>query len=80
MMAAENEDDKIFTARKFFRMKCFSTNQIKALSEVFPTDEGRYKLFDTAYPFVSDYGNYPQLSTLLTSQYYINRFSAMIKQ
>ena len=80
MIAAENEDDKIFTARKFFRIKCFSTNQIKALSEVFPTDEGRYKLFDTAYPFVSDYGNYPQLSTLLTSQYYINRFSAMIKQ
>lgn len=80
MLAAENEDDKIFTARKFFRLKCYSTNQIKALSEVFSTDEGRYKLFDTAYPFVSDYGNYPQLSTLLTSQYYINRFSAMIKQ
>jgi uncharacterized protein DUF4476 len=80
MLAVENEDDKIMAARKFFRIKCFSTNQIKALSEVFPTDEGRYKLFDTAYPYVSDYGNYPQLSTLLTSQYYINRFSAMIKQ
>ncbi len=80
MLAAENEDDKILAARKIFRTKCFTTNQVKALSEVFPTDEGRYRLFDTAYPFVSDYANYSQLSVLLTSKYYSDRFNVMIKQ
>ena len=80
MLAVDSDDDKLVVARKLFRIKCFTTKQVKALSEVFPTDEGRYKLFDTAYPFVSDYGNFPQLAGLLTGQYYINRFKAMLRQ
>jgi hypothetical protein len=80
MLAVDNEDDKIAAAKKYFRIKCFTTNQVKALSEVFPTDEGRYKLFDTAYPFVSDASNFSQLGNLLTAPYYINRFKAMLVQ
>jgi hypothetical protein len=79
MLAVDNDDDKLLVARKLFRIKCFTTKQIKALSEVFPTDEGRYKLFDTAYPFASDFANYPQLADLLTSPYFINRFKAMLR-
>ena len=80
MMALENEDDRIITAKRMFRIKCFTTRQIKALSEVFPGDEGRYRLLDAAYPFVSDYENYSQLGSLLTAPYYINRFRVMLKQ
>jgi hypothetical protein len=79
MLAIDNEDDKVLIARKLFKIKCFTTNQIKALSEVFPKDEGRYKLFDTAYPFVSDSANFSQLGSLLKEQYYINRFNAMVR-
>ena len=80
ILAVESEDDKIATARKYFKTKCFTTSQIKALSELFASDEGRYRLFDTAYPFVSDTDNFRQLSGLLTAPYYINRFNAMLMQ
>jgi hypothetical protein len=80
MLAIDNDDDRVQVARKLFKMKCFRTIQIRALSEVFSTDEGRYKFLDAAYSFVYDYGNYPQLAGLLTGQYYINRFNAMIRQ
>ena len=80
MMAIDNDDDRVQTARKYFKIKCFNTIQIRALSEVFPTDEGRYKFFDAAYPFAYDYTNFPQLVNLLTGSYYINRFNAMIRQ
>ena len=42
MMAIEDEDDKISTAKKVFKAKCFSTIQIKALSEIFSNDSGKY--------------------------------------
>jgi hypothetical protein len=79
MLAIDDEDDKITVAKKMFKAKCFSTNQIKALSEVFPKDAGKYKLFDAAYSFVSDAGNFVQLQSLLKDEYYISRFKAMIR-
>ncbi|MEO5943209.1 MAG: DUF4476 domain-containing protein, partial [Ferruginibacter sp.] len=54
-MAAENNDDDMVTvAKKTFRSMCFSTEQIKNLSVLFLKDDGRYKFFDAAYPFVYD--------------------------
>ncbi len=79
MLAIEDEDDKISTAKKVFKVKCFTTNQIKALSEVFDKDAGKYKLFDAAYSYVSDPGNFSELQSLLKDDYYVNRFKAMIK-
>jgi hypothetical protein len=79
IMAIEDEDDKISTAKKVFKAKCFFTNQIKALSEVFPNDAGKYKLFDAAYAYVYDLNNFTSLQSLLKDDYYISRFKAMIK-
>ena len=79
MLAIEDEDDKISTAKKIFKTKCFSTNQISALSEVFSTDAGKYKLFDAAYSYVSDVNNFTRLQSLMKDEYYITRFKAMIK-
>jgi hypothetical protein len=79
MLAIEDEDDKISTAKKIFKTKCFSTNQISALSEVFSTDEGKYKLFDAAYSYVSDVNNFPRLQSLMKDEYFISRFKAMLK-
>jgi hypothetical protein len=46
---------------------------------MFRTDEGKYKLFDAAYPFVSDTNNFKDLAGLLSEEYYINRFKAMVR-
>ncbi|HLK30984.1 MAG TPA: DUF4476 domain-containing protein [Puia sp.] len=79
MLAIDNDDDKIATARNIFKAKCFSVKQVRALSEVFKTDEGKYKFFDATYLHVADVGNFVQLQDLLSDSYYINRFKAMIR-
>jgi hypothetical protein len=79
MLGIDNDDDKILAAKSIFKAKCFSVKQVNALSEVFKTDEGKYKLFDAVYAHVSDAGNFIQLQQALTDPYYINRFKAMIR-
>lgn len=78
-MAAETSNDAMVqAAKKIFRTKCFSTEQIKNLSYLFLTDEGKYMFLDAAYPFTSDSDQYSSLVSQLTDEYYIKRFDAMI--
>lgn len=79
MVAEDNEDDMITAARKVFKSKCFTTDQVKNLCVLFLKDEGKYKFLDAAYAYVYDTDNFKQLGSLLTDDYYINRFNAMIK-
>jgi hypothetical protein len=79
-MAAEKSDDEmIAVAKKAFRSKCYSTEQVSNLGVLFLKDEGRYNFFDSAYPRVSDTQNFSRLVTKLTDEYYITRFKAMIR-
>lgn len=78
LLADNAVDDKLVTARKYFRSKCFTVMQIRALAELFPTDETKYRFFDTSYPFVSDTGNVYLLEDMIQNDYYKNRFKAMI--
>jgi hypothetical protein len=79
MAAADNDDDMVAVARKVFKTKCYTVEQVKNLGVLFLKDEGRYKFFDAAYPFVSDSENFGTLISQLNDEYYINRFNAMIK-
>jgi hypothetical protein len=75
-----NEDQKIVLAKKYFKTKCFSVEQIKALSDLFPGDERRFNFFEAAYPFVSDPGNFLQLAGLLSNDLYVTRLKALISK
>ena len=78
-MASENSNDRMVqVAKKVFRTKCFSTEQIRNLSYLFLTDEGKYMFFDAAYAFTSDSDQYQLLKSQLKDDYYIKRFDAMI--
>ncbi|HEX4877396.1 MAG TPA: DUF4476 domain-containing protein [Chitinophagaceae bacterium] len=79
MAAAENDEDMITAARKYFRVKCFSTQQIKNLGVLFLTDMGKYNFFDAAYNYVTDPHNFKTLETEIRDEYYVNRFRAMIR-
>jgi hypothetical protein len=79
MIADVTADERVASAKKVFRTKCFSSRQIRALSELFLNDEGKYKFLDAAYPFVSDTEAFKQLADLLKDDYYIKRFNAMIR-
>lgn len=79
-MAAEtDDDDMVDEARKYFKNKCFTTQQMKNLSAMFLDDLGKYKFFDLAYIYVSDIENFPSLQSELKNEYYISRFKAMLK-
>ena len=79
MAATDNADDMVRMAKKAFKVKCFTTEQIKNLSVLFLKDADKYNFFDAAYPFVSDSQNYDLLQNQLNEVYYINRFKVMIR-
>ncbi len=78
-IAAEaNDNSMINVALKKFRSTCFSTEQVKNLGGLFLGDEGKYKLYVAAYPFVSDLPEFASLQSELKDEYYISRFKAMM--
>ncbi|MBP6431362.1 MAG: DUF4476 domain-containing protein [Ferruginibacter sp.] len=80
MAAAESDNEMLYRASATFQKQCYTTEQIKTLSFLFLNDEGKYKFLDTAYPYISDSENFPKLVTLLSEEYYVKRFNAMLKK
>ncbi len=80
MVSEDNEEDMITVAKKSFKGKCYTVEQVKNLSVLFLKDEGKYAFFDMAYPHVSDSHNYSNLQGQLTDAYYISRFQVMIRR
>lgn len=81
LMAAELSDSAMIgIALKKFTLSCFTTDQVKNLGALFINDEGKYKFYVAAYPFVSDLVNFSSLETQLSKEYFITRFKAMVLQ
>lgn len=79
LMAAELNDTNMITAAlKKFKSVCFTTEQIKNLGVLFVNEEGRYKFYVAAYPYVSDLSNFSSLEEQLRENYFITRFKAML--
>lgn len=78
MAAKENDDEMIDEARKDFRNKCYSVEQIRYLSTLFLTSAAKYQFFDVAYQHVSDGSNFASLQSEIKDDYYLKRFKALI--
>jgi len=78
-MLQSNGEERIAIARKAFKVKCFYTRQIRALSDVFTSDAARFRFFETAWPFAAD-EHFHELSDLLTDPVYTARFKTMTHQ
>ncbi len=79
MASAEGNDAMLAEAKKYFGAKCFTTAQVKNLVSLFLNDENRYRFLDIAYNHVSDSANFASLQSVLTDDYYIGRFKAMLR-
>ncbi len=79
MAAVDIPEDMISIAKKIFKSKCFTAEQVKNLSVLFLKDSVKYDFFDAVYPFVSDPQNFETLESQLADSYYIKRFKVMIK-
>ena len=78
-MTAKNSDDEMIAqAKRYFKIKCYRTEQIKYLTALFLTEESKYQFFDAAYMHVSDQEKFKFLQAELKDGYYINRFKALI--
>jgi hypothetical protein len=78
MASEETDEDMVVEAKKFFKTKCFSTEQIKNLGALFLTSAGKYQFFDAAYLHISDQENFSSLEAELKDEYYLKRFKALI--
>jgi hypothetical protein len=78
-MAGEtNDEGMIQEAKKYYRNKCFTTEQVRHLSSMFLSNAGRYNFFDASYNHVSDIENFSSLQSELNDEVYINRFKALL--
>ena len=80
MVSETNDDDMIKVAKKTFKSKCFTTEQIKNLSVLFLKDEGKYMFFSAAYQFVSNSEAFNTLEAQLTESEYVIRFRVLINK
>lgn len=78
MISANSDGEMIKVVNKLLPGKCLTTEQVKSLSGLFLSDEGRYLFFDTAYPFTYDAENYSALETQLFDSYYKKRFKTIL--
>ena len=78
MAARESDEAMVDEAKKSFKSKCYSTEQIRYLSSLFLTSAGKYQFFDAAYMHVSDQEQFPKLRSEIKDEYYLRRFKALI--
>jgi len=78
MAGRTNDDGMLDEAKKYFREKCFTTEQIKNLSSMFLSNAGKYNFFNRALNHVSDKENFSSLQSQLKDEYYVNRFKEML--
>jgi Domain of unknown function (DUF4476) len=78
MASRTNDEGMLDEARKYFKEKCFSTEQIKNLSSMFLSNAGKYNFFEIAHDSVSDKENFPSLQSELKDEDYVNRFRNLV--
>ena len=78
MAAKQTDEAMVEEAKKYFKNKCYTTEQIKNLSVLFLTSAGKYLFFDAAYMHVSDQESFATLQSQIKDDYYLRRFKALI--
>ena len=79
MAGQKTEEAMIEEAKKGFKVKCFSTEQIKNLGNLFLNEAGKFQFYEAAYPYSSDKDNFAVLQTELKDNYFIHRFKNLVK-
>jgi hypothetical protein len=78
MAEKTNDDGMLEEARKYFKEKCFTTEQIKNLSSMFLSNAGKYNFFEVAHNNVTDKENFSSLQSELKDEYYVGRFKTLV--
>lgn len=79
MVAKTNDESMIAEAEKVFKVKCFTTTQVKNLGNMFLSNASKYNFYAMAKNYISDINNFPALSSELKDTFYINQFNKLIQ-
>lgn len=79
-MAEENNTEGMLKqAAKGLKDKCYSTEQVKNLSVLFLSDEGRFQFLKLAYPSVSDKQNFASLSSIFVDKSFAEKLADIMQ-
>ncbi|WP_276501222.1 hypothetical protein [Terrimonas pollutisoli] len=79
-MAGQKDDEAMLTeAKKEFKLRCFSSEQVKNLGALFLNEPGKFQFYEAAYPYSSDPASFVALQNEFKDPYFIHRFKNMIK-
>jgi len=79
-MAYETSDEKMIAeAKKYYKNKCFTTEQIKRLSTLFLSDEGRFSFFNVSIVSVADASQYHTLESEFIDPAFAARFKSLLQ-
>lgn len=73
------QEQRFAQMQKYLKAKCITTKQIRALSELFPTDDDKFQLFELSYPFVDETSSFKTLIELLESDLNKTKFKQMTR-
>ena len=78
MASEENDEAMIDEAKKIYKTKCFTVEQLRNLSALFLTSAAKYQFFDASYSHVSDKQHFASLQSEIKDEYYLKRFKALV--
>lgn len=78
MVDKDTDEAMIDEAKKVFRSKCFTVEQLRYLSTLFMTSAAKYQFFDASFNYASDKQNFTTLKSEIKDEYYLNRFKALV--
>lgn len=78
MVDKDTDEAMIDEAKKVFRNKCFTVEQLRYLSTLFMTSAAKYQFFDASFNYASDKQNFTTLKSEIKDEYYLNRFKALV--
>jgi hypothetical protein len=79
MAARERGEEMLVEARSAFTEKCFTTEQIRKLSTLFLTQEGKLLFFKDAKAHISDKDRFNTLLFELNEDAYMERFKSLLE-
>lgn len=78
-MAGEKESESMISeAKKEFRARCFSVDQIRNLGNLFLNEAGKYQFYEVAYASSSDKNGFSMLQAEFKDPYFIHRFKNLV--
>ena len=78
-MAGEKENEgMILEAKKEFKSKCFSVEQIRNLGNLMLNEAGKFQFYEAAYPSSSDKAGFSVLQAEFRDPYFVHRFKNLV--